>query len=361
MSDDALKLTAYFAERERVGSRFLAESMFELFSERRVATSVMLRGISGFGQEHILRSDQSLTLSEDPSVAVAAVDDAATIGPLIGDVVEMTTSGLITVERTRLLDHDVTAMPLPAGSITGDAVKLTVYVGRNRRVGGEPAYRAVCDLLYRHQFAGASVFLGVDGTAHGERRRARFVARNMDVPMMIVAIGSAAQVTQSAADLAALLPQPLATTERVRLCKRDGQLLATPPTLPDVDDSGRPMWQKLLVFTSESDRSDGTPIHRALVRQLWQSGAASGATVLRGVWGFHGDHKPHGDKLIQLGRRVPVMTVVVGTPGSMDRSFDIVNELTAEHGLVTCEMVPALLAVHDGRRHGTTGLADFRY
>ncbi|HPZ96205.1 MAG TPA: DUF190 domain-containing protein, partial [Mycobacterium sp.] len=86
MSDVALKLTAYFAERERSGSRFLAEAMFELFADRRVTTSVMLRGISGFGQQHILRSDQSLTLSEDPSVAVAAVDRAETIGSLVGDV-----------------------------------------------------------------------------------------------------------------------------------------------------------------------------------------------------------------------------------------------------------------------------------
>ena len=156
MSDTALKLTAYFAERERIGDRFLAEAMFELFADRRVATSVMLRGISGFGQEHILRSDQSLTLSEDPSVAIAAVDDAATIGPLVGDVVGMTTSGLITVERARLLDGDVTAMHLPDDSIAGDAVKLTVYVGRNRRVGGVPAWVRPRDRAIEKQVACAA-------------------------------------------------------------------------------------------------------------------------------------------------------------------------------------------------------------
>lgn len=361
MSDVALKLTAYFAERERSGSRFLAEAMFELFADRRVTTSVMLRGISGFGQQHILRSDQSLTLSEDPSVAVAAVDRAETIGSLVGDVAGMTTSGLITLERAHLLDGDVASMPLPAGSVSGDAVKLTIYVGRNRRRNGMPTYKAVCDVLHRHRFAGASVFLGVDGTVHGERRRAHFIARNVDVPMMIIAIGSAAQAQRCAADLETLLTHPLVTTERVRLCKRDGRLLAAPPAMPDVDDNGRPLWQKLMIFTSEHDRSNGAPLHRALVRRLWQSGAASGATVLRGVWGFSGDHKPHGDTLIQLGRRVPVMTVVVGSPGSMARSFDIVDELTPEHGLVTCEMVPALLAVHGGRRHGSTDLTDYRY
>ena len=71
----------------------------------------------------------------------------------------------------------------------GDAVKLTVYVGRRRRVNGAAAFYAVCELLHQHRFAGATVFLGVDGTAHGQRRRARFFSANTDVPIMIVAVG----------------------------------------------------------------------------------------------------------------------------------------------------------------------------
>ncbi|HNF07475.1 MAG TPA: DUF190 domain-containing protein, partial [Mycobacterium sp.] len=74
MSDAYLKLTAYFGERQRTGKRFVAEAMLDLFAERQVATSVMLRGIASFGLSRIVRSDQSLTLSEDPPVAVAAVD-----------------------------------------------------------------------------------------------------------------------------------------------------------------------------------------------------------------------------------------------------------------------------------------------
>lgn len=30
------------------------------------------------------------------------------------------------------------------------------------------------------------------------------------------------------------------------------------------------------------------------------------SVMLRGIWGFHGDQEPHGDKLFQLTRRVPV-------------------------------------------------------
>lgn len=339
MSESALKLTAYFAERQRTGSRFLAEAMLDLFAERRVNSSVMLRGISGFGHRRIIRTDESLTLSEDPSVAVAAVDTSDAIADLVDEVKAMTPEGLITVEHARLLSGT-------ADDDRGDGtVKLTVYVGRNRRVDGVPVYKAVCDLLYRNGFAGASVFLGVDGTAYGERRRAHFIGRNIDVPLMIIAVGTPAQVRASHTELAAFLQRPLITVERVELCKHKGALIAAPTDLPETDDEGRPLWQKLMVFTSEATRHDGAPIHRALVRRLWESRTATGATVLRGIWGYHDDRKPHGDKLIQLGRQVPVVTVIIGSPASIARSFDIVDRITAECGLVTCETVPALIGV----------------
>lgn len=354
MSETSLKLTAYFAERERAGSRFLAEAMLDVFAEREVATSVMLRGISGFGHRRIIRTDESLTLSEDPAVTVAAVDRPPIIQALAGDVAAMTSSGMITLERARLLDGDV--------SLGGDdTVKLTVCVGRNRRADGVPAYRAVCDLLHRNGFAGASAFLGVDGTVHGRRERAHFIARNVDVPVMIIGVGSAGQMHRCTADLAAILGQPLASVERAQLCKNSGRLYQRPALLPAADTAGRPLWQKLMVFTSESDRHDGVPIHRALVRRLWQSRTASGVTVLRGVWGFQGDREPHGDRVFQFGRQVPVMTVIVDTPERITASFGIVDELTARHGLVIAELVPALLTVDGGQQHGGTDLADYRY
>ena len=359
MNDDiSLKLTAYFPERERAGSRFLAEEMFDLFAERRVATSVMLRGISGFGHRRIIRTDESLTLSDDPTVAIVAVDDPSTIGGLAPEVVDMTGSGLITVERARLLDATTTGVPLPDGD---DAVKLTVYVGRNRRIHGIPAYKAVCELLRRNGFDGAWVFLGVDGTVHGERHRARFIARNADVPLMIIAVGQSQEVARSVADLEAMLDRPLMTVERARLCKNEGRLLNHPAALPNTDARGRPLWQKLAIFTSEADRFDGVPIHRALVRRLWESRTASGVTVLRGVWGFQGEREPHGDKVFQFGRQVPVLTIIVDTPESIAASFPIVDELTAHCGVVTSEMVPARITREGGRQHGGTDLADFSY
>ncbi len=116
-----------------------------------------------------------------------------------------------------------------------------------------------------------------------------------------------------------------------------------------------------MVHTSEATGHGGVPIHRALVHQLLESGMAHGATVLRGIWGFHGDHKPHGDKLFQLTRRVPVVTIIIDTPEQIARSFDIVHELTADHGLVNSEMVPAVVSISGPNRDGGTELARHDY
>jgi PII-like signaling protein len=267
----------------------------------------------------------------------------------------MTSSGLITLESARLLGDDPAAVSLPAGT---DEVKLTMHIGRNRRIDGRDAFEVICELLHGHHFAGACVLLGVDGTFRGERRRAHFFGSNRDVPLVIVAVGSSDHVRQAMPELADLPHRPLITTERVQVCKRDGRLLSRPPVLPAHDDQGRPLWQQLVIHTSESTRHRGVPIHRALIRRLWEAGT-SGATVLRGVWGFHGAHKPHGDTLIQFGRQVPVLTVIVDTPDGIARSFELVDELTGTHGLVTCEAVPASMSLRDGVGRGSLELADY--
>jgi PII-like signaling protein len=354
VSDEYLKLTTYFAERLRSGDRFVADALLDFYGESAVATSVVLRGIASFGPHHELRSDQSLSASEDSPIVIAAVDRADKIAPLADRAVAMTTRGLITLERARLL----VASEAPAPH---DTVKLTVYIGRQDRVSGQPAHHAVCDLLHRHGFAGASVFLGVDGTKHGQRQRARFFSRNVEIPVMIIAIGTGDQAVDAIPEVEAMLRQPLLTLERVQLCKRDSELMARPAALPAADDNGRALWQKLMVYTSEATLHDGVPIHRAIVKRLFDANAASGATVLRGVWGFHGDHKPHGDKMIQLTRQVPVTTIVVDSPERIAASFDIIDSVTDRHGLVTSELVPALVSIDGGERRGGTALARYHY
>jgi PII-like signaling protein len=268
---------------------------------------VLLRGIEGFGLKHHLRTDRLLTLSEDLPVMAVAVDTRARIEGLLGEVDALERHGLVTLEPAQLE---------PGAELAGET-KLTVHLGRQERIDGMPAFVAVCELLRRHGVDGATVLLGVDGTARGIRRRARFFARNADVPVMVVAVGPAERI-------ATVLPElgdRVFTLEPVSVCKRAGRLLAPPAAEGEL--------QELTVYASE---------HAELVRRL-RAGGAQGVTCVRGIWGFHGDHAPHGDRLLQLRRRVPVMTIVVDTPERIASSFAIADELTARAGLVTTELL----------------------
>jgi PII-like signaling protein len=354
VNDDCLKLTIYYGERDRAGGRFLADALVDVFARHELQTSLVIRGIAGFGSKQHLHTDRLLSLSEDLPLVSVAVDTRARIEAAMQDVEALELDGLITLERARMLTGHIPAVELAED--LHEATKLTVYVGRQQRIGGSPAYEAVVELLRRHGLAGATVLLGVDGTAHGVRRRARFFGRNADVPLMVMSVGDGHRIADALPELGTVLERPLATLEHVSVLKRDGRRISHPRQVPGSDPTGLQMWQKLMVYASEQAQHAGAPLYTELIRRLREARAA-GATSLRGIWGYHGDHPPHGDSIWQLRRRVPVLTVIVDTPANIQRWFGIVDELTADTGLVTSEIVPAYRARARGVEHGGLRLA----
>jgi PII-like signaling protein len=352
MAGEALKLSVYLGERDRAGRRLLCDALMEVFERREARAAVLFRGIEGFGIKHRLLSERTLTLSEDLPVLISVLDTPPRIAGMLEDVRRLSPHGLITLERARLLDG---AQDAEGASRQGGAVKLTIQLGRHERAGRVPAHIALVDCLHRHGLEGATVQLGLDGVLHGARRRARFFAGNLDVPLTLTSVGDPRALAGALAELAAMLEHPTMTLERVQVCKRDGVLLAAPAEAP-MDRDGRSWWQKLVVYSGERSRHAGAPLYSALVRRLRVEGAA-GATALRGVWGYHGAHPPHGERFWSLARHVPVVTVLLDTPANMRRWFQIVDELTDETGLVTSELVPALRAGAPDLSHGGLELA----
>lgn len=346
MNAPGIKLTTYFSERDRTEHAFLADALLGLYEHHRMRISVLLRGAEGFGPHHGLQSDRLLSLSESlPAVAIA-VDTRDRIEALLPEVVPLTTHGLLSLERAQLLTGAELQQPqLPQPAVSGPGLKLTVYGGRGVRSAGQAGYVAAIELLRASGAIGASILLAVDGTLHGERRRARFFARNAGVPLMLLALGDRDSLASALPGLAGLLEDPVVTIERVHVCKVEGALLSPPPLVAERDPSGLPVWQKLMVHAEEQARFDGHPLHVALIRRLREAGAA-GATVLRGVRGFYGEREPFADGILSLRRNVPVHVVIVDSPAAVQRWWPVVDEVTAAAGLVTSELVPS--ARHPG-------------
>jgi PII-like signaling protein len=332
---DALALSVYFGERCGVRGGLLADRLLDLYHRRGVLMSVLLRGAYGFGAKHRLRTDRLLSLSEDLPVVAMALDRSERIRDLVAEVSALVPRGLVTVERTNLFDGQP-----PAIRNGTDALKLSVFVGRHERADGRAAFATVCETLYEQGVSGATVLLGVDGTRHGQRERARFFARNTTVPAMVIAVGERQSVLLGMEQLRASVPDALLALQAVRVCKRDGRLLAHPAS---VAHGGAPL-QKLTVVVSEATKHAGRPVHSELVRRLRHARLA-GATALRGIWGFHGSHPPHGDRLLALRRHSPVLVVAIDTPARIAQAFPLIDELTRERGLVTSEPLPANIAL----------------
>jgi PII-like signaling protein len=330
VTHDALTLTTYFGERGTHEGRPLSDALLDAYARRGLRASVLLRGALGFGAKHQLRTDRLLTLSEDLPLVAIAVDRPEAIRAAAEEAAALMPAGLVTLGSN-------------APFAPGDEARLTVFLGRHQRASGRPAHVALVDLLRRHGVAGASVLLGVDGTAHGRRRRARFAGANGHVPLIVMSVGAADRIEAALAELDELLVEPVRTLERVRVCKRDGATLTAPHPEPATDPTGLNVWQKLTVICGEQSRHDGQPLAEAIVHGLRELGAA-GATALRGIWGFHGDHAPHGDTLWQVRRRVPVIVTTVDTPERSRRAFELIDRLTAHDGLVLSERVPAFRA-----------------
>lgn len=334
----ATKLTVYFSERDRIRGVFLADALFDVYERHELRASLLLRGSAGFGDRHGAHSERSLTLSESLPAVSVAIDTEERVQRALPDVLELAEHGLVSLERAALLGPSLGPGAVPVSDAT---VKLTLYGGRGVRADGEPGYVAAVDELRRVGAAGAAVLLGVDGTVHGERRRARFFARNAGVPLMIMVIGEPGVLAPVLPVLAGLLERPVVTAERVRVCRVDGVTRAEPVVQSDPHDrSGLQVWQKLMIHAEEQATSGGRPLHGELLRRL-RAERAAGATTLRGVRGFYGERGPFADRLLAVKRRAPTVTVLIDTPERVQRLWPGIEALTAEAGLVTSEIVPA--------------------
>ena len=137
MNADCIKLTSYFGERHRANRTFVADGLVDLYGRNDIAASIVLRGIQGFGLKHHLRTDRSLSLSEDLPMTAIAVDTRPNIDAVLDQTLELNLPGLVRLEPAQLLSGEIE----PAGIVenAGESTKLTVYFGRHNRVYGVPA------------------------------------------------------------------------------------------------------------------------------------------------------------------------------------------------------------------------------
>lgn len=105
MPQEAVLLRIFVGEDDRCGNRPLYEAVVLKAREARLAGATVLRGPMGFGRSSRLHTAKILRLSEDLPFVVEIVDSEEKIASFLPMLDEMMTSGLVTLEKVRVLRY----------------------------------------------------------------------------------------------------------------------------------------------------------------------------------------------------------------------------------------------------------------
>ena len=91
------------------------------------------------------------------------------------------------------------------------------------------------------------------------------------------------------------------------------------------------------IYTGESDKIGGKPLHQALVEMLRRE-KIRGATVIRGIIGFGARSHLHTSNILRLSQDLPIIIEVVDTKENIERVLPEIERSVGD-GLITIETV----------------------
>ena len=93
----------FTGETKKYGHIPLYEALVELFRKEGFAGATVLRGVSGFGAHRVYHTHKLLELSSDLPMIIEVVDTQEKIDSIMPKVDEMIDSGLITLEKVKVI------------------------------------------------------------------------------------------------------------------------------------------------------------------------------------------------------------------------------------------------------------------
>lgn len=106
---DAVLLQIFFGEDERCGRQPLYEAIVLKAREMHLAGATVLRGPLGFGHSSRLHTAKILRLSEDLPMVIEIVDSEEKIDAFLPILDGMIGSGLVTLEKVKVLQYGASA------------------------------------------------------------------------------------------------------------------------------------------------------------------------------------------------------------------------------------------------------------
>ena len=157
VNDDCLKLTTYFGERDRTADGLLADELLDVYGGHRLQASILLRGAEGFGRLQHLHTDRLLIAVGGPAGRLDRRRRARADRSGARAVLQIKRTGLITLERARLLSGEIGPDRAARGARRGDqADRLRRSPGARRpRAGVRGRVRAAAPTRRRRRHRAA--------------------------------------------------------------------------------------------------------------------------------------------------------------------------------------------------------------
>lgn len=109
ISEQAQLLRIFIGENDRDDGRPLYESIVLKAREMQLAGATVIRGAMGFGQSSRLHTTKILRLSEDLPLVIEIVESEEKIAAFLPVLDAIMTSGLITLEKVRVVQYGTKA------------------------------------------------------------------------------------------------------------------------------------------------------------------------------------------------------------------------------------------------------------
>jgi len=119
--EKAQRLSIYIGESDRWQGQPLYEAIVLKARELRMAGATVLRGPMGYGADSRVHTAKILRLSEDLPIVIQIVETTANVALLLGELEQMISAGLVTVEDVGVAIYSPTG-PVNRDGITSSGV-----------------------------------------------------------------------------------------------------------------------------------------------------------------------------------------------------------------------------------------------
>ena len=105
-------------------------------------------------------------------------------------------------------------------SLTGNALRMTIFIGENDQVHHRPLYSEIVHRAHTRGLAGATVLRGYEGFGASSRiHTTRILSLVEDLPVLVMIVDEAAKVRAFLPELEELVPDGLITLDEVEVIR----------------------------------------------------------------------------------------------------------------------------------------------